>query len=190
MFKWLTKVYKKNCKYTCEHIEALAGACRKLERANDSLILHMNLIKKVLDSGERIVCLTIHREQYVIVTVYEQYDYRGLNNIEHRAYTLNLLGSRIEKVQNLFSEIYYDTQYNIPKTAKIVDFYGNVINKGYGSIVMTEYLNYMKKLKIQKITGFLSLVDTHDETHRDLLHHFYKKFGFCIKENDNIELEL
>ena len=50
-------------------------------------------------------------------------------------------------------------------------------NKGYGSELMKRLLEYSEKRKIKKIIGELSKVD---DDHREMLFHFYKKFGFDI----------
>lgn len=50
-------------------------------------------------------------------------------------------------------------------------------NKGYGSELMKRVLEYSEKKKIKKIIGELSVVDY---DHKEMLFHFYKKFGFDI----------
>ena len=50
-------------------------------------------------------------------------------------------------------------------------------NKGYGSELMKRLLEYSEKRKIKKIIGELSKVD---DDHKEMLFHFYKKFGFDI----------
>ena len=56
------------------------------------------------------------------------------------------------------------------------------INKGYGSALMEELLNYAGRNGIRRITGNLS---KHDRGHKERLHHFYRKFGFTVTEFEN-----
>lgn len=56
------------------------------------------------------------------------------------------------------------------------------INKGIGSMMMKELLNYAESNKYQEIRGELSKVDNE---HKDRLHHFYQKFGFEITKTNN-----
>jgi len=56
------------------------------------------------------------------------------------------------------------------------------INKGIGSMMMKELLNYAESNNYQEIRGELSIVDNN---HKDRLHHFYQKFGFEITETNN-----
>ena len=57
------------------------------------------------------------------------------------------------------------------------------VNKGYGTLMMSELLNFAKENNYKKITGNISNVDNNtewDPHHRERLIHFYKKFGFKI----------
>ena len=61
--------------------------------------------------------------------------------------------------------------------------YTKFINKGYGTLMMTELLKFAKENNYEKITGNISDVDNNtvwDPHHRERLIHFYKKFGFEI----------
>ena len=61
--------------------------------------------------------------------------------------------------------------------------YTKFINKGYGTLMMTELLKFAKENNYEKITGNISDVDNNtewDPHHRERLIHFYKKFGFKI----------
>lgn len=57
----------------------------------------------------------------------------------------------------------------------------NRFNKGYGSRLMEELLEYAKDNNFVGIEGNLSKEDL---DHKDRLHHFYRKFGFIITEYD------
>ncbi|WP_217560131.1 hypothetical protein [Paenibacillus sp. GbtcB18] len=55
------------------------------------------------------------------------------------------------------------------------------MNRGYGSIVMSEILKLAHQLKIKFINGWISGVDW---GHIDRSAHFYRKFGFDVKLNE------
>lgn len=57
-------------------------------------------------------------------------------------------------------------------------------NKGYGSLMMEQLLEYAGENGIAYIHGNLSEVDLE---HKDRLHHFYEKFGFLITEYPELE---
>lgn len=65
------------------------------------------------------------------------------------------------------------------RTAYIEDWYCEIKNMGYGSILMTHLVNYLK------IAGYLYLtvdICPTDFDHEDKLRHFYTKFGFEITD--------
>lgn len=55
-------------------------------------------------------------------------------------------------------------------------------NKGYGSVMMKELLNYARQNGFMYIDGWLSEVDY---DHKERLYHFYQKFGFEIIQNQD-----
>jgi hypothetical protein len=61
--------------------------------------------------------------------------------------------------------------------------------QGYGSLLMTHMLKYLKELRIPRITGKLSCIDEKDKDNCRRRDHFYRKFGFTI-EGDKISLDL
>lgn len=69
------------------------------------------------------------------------------------------------------------------------------VNKGYGTLMMSELLKFAKENNYEKIIGNISDVDNNtewDPHHRERLIHFYKKFGFKIlpDELDPKQIEL
>ena len=55
-------------------------------------------------------------------------------------------------------------------------------NKGIGTMMMNELIDYAKMNNYHEIRGELSTVDNE---HKDRLHHFYRKFGFEIINTNN-----
>lgn len=78
---------------------------------------------------------------------------------------------------------YMHLEYNIkgvPNTnAHIVDWCSSIENSGYGSVLMTHLINYLKNSGFHSMTGIISWVDF---DHEEKLRHFYSKFGFEITD--------
>lgn len=71
------------------------------------------------------------------------------------------------------------------KSIKICDIYSDKKNRGYGSIMMQNLIEYGKKNDFIYIDGWLSRVDY---GHKERLLHFYQKFGFKVTPcNENIK---
>ena len=70
--------------------------------------------------------------------------------------------------------------------------YIKYINKGYGSILLSNLIKYAKQNKYRKIVGFLSDADIipEDKNHKERQISFYKKFGFNISNSDKTTIEL
>ena len=70
--------------------------------------------------------------------------------------------------------------------------YLKYINKGYGSILLSNLIKYAKQNKYRKIVGFLSDADIipEDKNHKKRQISFYKKFGFNISNSDKTTIEL
>jgi hypothetical protein len=63
------------------------------------------------------------------------------------------------------------------RTAHIEDWYSEIENMGYGSVLMTHLVKYLKIAGYLYLTGYICPVDF---DHEDKLRHFYTKFGFEI----------
>lgn len=71
------------------------------------------------------------------------------------------------------------------QTVKIWDFFSKTENSGYGTIVLKEFFNYLKRnySKPLLIIGELTKDDEIDEINKQRRNHIYEKFGFEIVEN-------
>ena len=71
-----------------------------------------------------------------------------------------------------------------PKKSELFigDFESDVENKGYGSILLRNVLELARRLRLKRITGNLSAVDS---DHFDKLRHIYEKFGFEVNIRGN-----
>lgn len=73
--------------------------------------------------------------------------------------------------------IYFEDEDSTVKIADIIT--GEFTDKGYGSILMEYFLEYLKSRQdIIKINGVL-VID--DKDHFDRIEHFYEKFGFNVE---------
>lgn len=137
--------------------------------------------------NETIINIEMNKGIPVIVTLQIEHDYKcKIKSINLYAYKYDFIRKYI-RVQELFTQISYSDE--LPRSISIIDFRGEMYN-GYGSIVMNQFLSFIKTLKfasIKKVTGHLSLVD---RDHWDMLYHFYQKFGFIITDDQHIILEL
>lgn len=71
----------------------------------------------------------------------------------------------------------------VEKNGKYIKF----INKGYGTLMMSELIKFAKENGYTKIFGNFGIADANsseDPTHRERQIHFYKKFGFEILPNE------
>lgn len=174
----------------CHEIDQLVKCNMELKRQDHLLQAKAHNYSALVDFNkynESIVKTQLHNGDPVVVTVQNEYNYKGFIS------AINLYGYAyqqtrgFQKVQSLFAEIVYTA--NLPSSIYIIDFRG-IMNCGYGSIVMSEFLKYVRSLNISsiyEINGFLSFVDA---DHWDMLKHFYKKFGFEITEDQHIILKL
>lgn len=67
-----------------------------------------------------------------------------------------------------------------PIGIKIEDVLCKQNNSGNGSILMLSLFEFCKRHNINRITGYLSDVDSDHKSRRD---HYYKKFGFTVTEH-------
>ena len=61
------------------------------------------------------------------------------------------------------------------------------MNRGYGSILLSEGLSVAKQRMVKKVTGRIM---TTNDIHYSRQVHFYKKFGFIIEKKLDLYLEL
>lgn len=179
--------------------------CNKLKCANEAIAelvcknaSYQNTLKKYEalkgisyfnSICQEIVLVEEMNSFYFVVTIETERDFAGkLTGINFHGYTLNPNLERPKKVATMFTEPKYDLKYNIINYFYIIDFTCEP-NKGYGSKVMEQFLRYISRYKSKKVIGEFSYVDEIDQNNKSRRNHFYKKFGFHIKEN-KIELYL
>ncbi len=191
MKKQLRKLLFKNCYIDCDLLNCGLDINRQYE--NEIFKYKMKLrtfdeMKKLNDNDQKILSFFNHNGREAVATVSFDSRTRKLNKFSLSFYIYFIDCIPFKIVQTLYTEVYIqeDNQYHI----YIVDFIGK-INQGYGSILMQQFLDYIKQMPVTLVHGYLSEVDLNrSEKHKELLFHFYKKFGFTITENYKIYLKL
>lgn len=114
---------------------------------------------------------TTKRNEEVFIVKSENKDkiYMKLYDVNHDFYTCS----------KIITTIYYSEEC---KYIGIDDIQVINIDSGEGSILMKYLIDYCKATDFAYITGFISPVDS---DHFDRLQHFYEKFGFTFKLNEN-----
>lgn len=193
MFKWLTVVNKKSCFIDCAWFKTYKSNYKRLVDENKESTTNtefLSCIKQINNKYENIVFIGKHKDINIYITQCVEFDCKGrLSAVSFYCYTVGLTG-KAQKIMSLYSAVLYNEELNYIDHIHIQDFIGSEINQGYGSIVMQQFLKFFKTLHVDKVTGFLSFVDLgRSPEHKQLLYHFYQKFGFEIK-NDKLMLNL
>lgn len=143
----------------------------------------LNQLHKFNSNSENIIRIENTGNSYFIITVENDYNFSGiLSEINFYGYTLKEYTENPTQVMRLYSRIIYNDKLRFVESIYINDIIGDT-NKGYGSKLMTEFLNYVRPLKASHIKGMLSRVDEVDLNNKARRNHFYEKFGFKINGN-------
>ncbi|MEE1154048.1 MAG: hypothetical protein UH241_02725 [Acutalibacteraceae bacterium] len=158
---------------------------RKFDRLVESL-------EKISNYNEHILYFNkdATENELLFITIKEKFDFTGrVTYLTFTGHTYRNIygGERLKPYMCV--EAYLDNDNQYLKYFKIVDIRCEP-NKGYGSLIMSHFIEYAKSMRVLYISGFLSFVDTADEEHNQRLRHFYSKFGFTIDDKDNIKLQL
>lgn len=187
MFKWLTVVNKKSCFIDCRWFETYKSNYKRIVDENKELTTKtefLSCIKQINKGYESIVFIDKHKGINIYITQSIEFDYKGrISAVCFYCYRASLV-EKAQKIVSLYSAVIYNEELNHIDHIYIQDFIGSETNEGYGSIVMKQFLKFVKTLHIETVTGFLSFVDLgRSPEHKQLLYHFYQKFGFEIKDN-------
>lgn len=146
------------------------------------------------DSRENILKIVSHDSQMFLITYKQEIDYKGtVTEFEYNGYILKKHKSCLKKpfITMRCYPRYNEEPYYL-KSIFIEDFKSdpNYRDKGFGTIIMNELIQYAKKLNVKYISGELSFVDIGKDDEddsckdkRERLYHFYPKFGFIIEEH-------
>ncbi len=169
-----------------------------LQQTADTILQTLNIqrfLEKLNSENEAIFSIVIHNRKPFIITLQLEYSstYIGyLSNINFYGYIVDL-SPTLYQDNRLFSSVHYNAAGTKIESVFLIDNMGETRNQGYGSLIMEAFLSYIKRLQIKKVYGTLSPFDTADPLdpqHENLLHHFYKKFGFRILPDNRIELQI
>jgi GNAT superfamily N-acetyltransferase len=151
----------------------------------------LNKAKHFNEFPESIVYITNHNDITFIVTCKQSSDFRGrIGNIEFNGYNLDKISVENPYAKpfiSLTSVAVYDRGLDYLRNLFIQEFSAEPCerDKGYGSIVIKQFIKYAKHLDVGYISGRLSPVDIGNEYNkkesRERIYHFYPKHGFTIK---------
>ncbi|MGX7203078.1 hypothetical protein BCR22_11670 [Enterococcus plantarum] len=180
-------------------IDTLSDKLREIQQENKQLIKQNESLLKIEifnDSLTQIFKVIPYKKEQWVVTVTKEVDWARHGQIDKMRFELfNLNNPRTPNYR--YSEIWvrmiYHNNAEYLERIIIIDCTTHYehINKGYGSILMKEFLHYVKLLnrKELEITGTLSPVDEQKKENHERRDHFYRKFGFKI-EGRRLSLKL
>ena len=185
--KIIKKLFCGKCKYVNDAIQIID------EKDNRNNLLNLQkshyetltLINKIDLINEQIIYITENwnDHDYIVLTVQEEFNQYGLvNSINFYCYTFDIGYDNPQKVMRMFTDVHYSTEKTYVESIEIVDIIG-VSNRGYGSIIMVVFMDYIRQFKPKEIYGYLSFVDELDTTNKEIRNHFYQKHGFIINGN-------
>ena len=126
-----------------------------------------------------------HDHRLWLIAVEETHDWRREGQLTDCFF--ELFDLRNDRTPNywysyIWAEMNYDPDYKYLTGVTIREFRTRAgqVNKGYGSVLMREFIDYMALLigKECKISGWLSPVDEENEENHQRRDHVYRKFGF------------
>lgn len=180
----------KSCYNDCELLQYGIELNNKYEKEIfylNNRIKIVDKIKELCSDNEKILLFKNHNDDEILVTVTTDLANKIINRFSLTFHAYIIENYHLKKVQTLFADV--DIKENNEYYVHIIDFVGEG-NKGYGTIVMEQFLEYLKTMPVSLVTGWLSPVDLKcSEEHKELLLHFYSKFGFKITEDNKIFLK-
>lgn len=178
-------MFKRVCN-NCEETKKLYERARKSETRNATLVsnsISFSKLKDLYSHNEKILYFGEHNDEHVAIIV----AWGSVNSINAPmdcSFYLNTI-----TVNGFVRKQVLLTTFRMNKANKYdihIDDFNGVVNQGYGTLMMEQFLEYIKVFPVNEITGYLSSSDL--EERRELLHHFYKKFGFDISEDEKLLL--
>lgn len=132
----------------------------KKQKSMEKILKFLNNLPN--EEKEIIINKDIYNDNDFVVTIYDDHKCFLQICIYHCEGKRSKLLSTYDKNKNLF----------------LNDIQCSIINKGFGTILMNEFIDYAKKNNFKMIYGYLSKIDISD--HKDRLFAFYNKFNFSI----------
>lgn len=143
----------------------------------------LNSLRKISnlnESSEQILCVREHSGSQICITLSIEFDYKhSVSQMLFKIYKLDISGNM--------------SQICIGKSPCAINENGFVIidigieelyrDKGFGSVLLSEIINYSKYFDVAKVIGKISYMDVKEPDAKDRLFHFYKKHGFVVDEN-------
>ena len=166
----------------------------RLKKYDDSF----EKLKLFNNKKETIVSIIEHSSKIFVITLKNEINYDGkIKEFYLYGYTLDMSENEIinsAPIIEMWCEPKYNANLGYLESIFIIDFMAKpfYINKGYGSLIMSELIRYSKSLDVYYISGNLSSVDIGEndsdlskKKNRERVYHFYSKFGFEISDKAN-----
>jgi GNAT superfamily N-acetyltransferase len=146
-----------------------------------------------------------YADAFFVIIRRTRFDFRGrihtVKGIELNGYDLDVNGySNTKPFITLRCNACYDDNYDCLRYLFIQDFNSckSTRDKGFGSMVLQQFIEYAKSLDVEYVRGEMSFIDIGTEEgrteeqakNRARLYHFYPKHGFEIDGNGAVVLKL
>ena len=169
---------------------------------NEELRKQMEMYKKFSHfndkSTEIVRILENDANSLFIITHSNTFDWKG--RLKYGTFQGHLIQNSNNLLSNPVITLEYEAVYSNCQNGEvlshlyIIDFLTKHYcdeNHGYGTKLMTAFIDYAKNKRFPAIKGWLAPVDLNKPNNKARLYHFYnEKFGFFIDENEKIYLQI
>lgn len=159
----------------------------------------LKIFDEKIDIKRNAIYFTTKNESIQLITVEPFYDYEcKLKRLEFYGYFFRTGETGRITPQTMSVDVFYeDFIHNNIISHYVKHFYiaafDCIPNKGYGSIMMEQFLEYIKPIGAEYVNGIITIYDTKDIEHKNRLFHFYRKFNFeigSLNENGDYPIKL
>lgn len=162
----------KRCKRNCDAYDVALLAAETLSTRCKELSIEAEQLRSILSfyGGENIILGIAQVNNRTVLTTLKVAGGRlrtvSLCRLPHSKYDKPLCSMDLK----------YISKYRV---AHIEDWHCEIEDMGYGSVLMTHLITYLKVAGYRYLTGYICPTDF---GHEDKLRHFYKKFSFTITD--------
>ncbi len=146
----------------------------------------LKTLDEKIDIRRNAIYFKTKNESIQLITIEPFYDYEcKLKRLELYGYFFRVQEIGRITPQTMSVDVFYgDYIYNNIISHYVKHFYIAALdcipNKGYGSIMMEQFLKYIKPFGAEYVNGIITNYDAKDIEHKNRLFHFYRKFNFEI----------
>lgn len=186
----LQKNYCKNCllvdNYEKQNLK-LSKENSDIKSENDTFKRMIKLMNDKVDTNTSAIYFKLDEDVIKLITVKNHYDYQcKLIRVELDGYFFHIYEYGRIIPQTMDIDVIYKEHKDNENVVNycLENFYIASLNctpnKGYGSLLMEQFLDYIKPFGAKYVSGFISNYDASNPEHKSRLFHFYQKFGFTI----------